>query len=142
MWIDSLNFIQSVNNVSLIFRVLSSGRINPSTTKYFDIPTMFSNSAKLNNVNPGVVRTLFEAMISDMARWTKDISIPYRIKLAQGQAKDDEYVLLKLKDMPRRNNVFGGIGFEDITTAVQSGVAMTLNNIPMRDSPLEQLAKL
>ena len=138
--IDDVNVVQSSDNVSGLFRVLAGARI--TGVSYEDLASLFIDGAKLNGAGTGVTRSVLEAAISEMARWSKDSSVPLRIPLAAGKAKIDEFRFVKLKDLPRLNSVFTGIGFEDIQLAVQSGVRKTMTGETQRPSPMEELIKL
>ena len=137
--IDDVNVVQSSDNVSGLFRVLAAARI--TGVSYVDLASLFIDGAKLNGAGTGVTRSVLEAAISEMARWNKDTSVPLRIPLAAGRATEEDFRFVKLKDLPRLNSVFTGIGFEDIQLAVQSGVRKTLTGEPQRESPMEEVMK-
>ena len=139
LWIDDGHVVQSSDNVSEIFRVLASAKI--SGVAYTDLANMFIDGSKINGTNPGVTRSILEAIVSEMARWTKDPSVPLRIPLAAGRATEADFRFVKLKDLPRLNSVFTGIGFEDVQLAVQSGVRKTMSGEAQRVSPMEELVK-
>lgn len=138
--IDDVNVVQSSDNVSGLFRVLAGARI--TGVSYEDLASLFIDGAKLNGAGTGVTRSVLEAAISEMARWSKDTSVPLRVPLAAGKATQEDFRFVKLKDLPRLNSVFTGIGFEDIQLAVQSGVRKTMSGEPQRPSPMEELIKL
>ena len=138
--IDDVNVVQSSDNVSGLFRVLAGARI--TGVSYEDLASLFIDGAKLNGAGTGVTRSVLEATISEMARWSKDTSVPLRVPLAAGKATQEDFRFVKLKDLPRLNSVFTGIGFEDIQLAVQSGVRKTMSGEPQRPSPMEELIKL
>lgn len=138
--IDDVNVVQSSDNVSGLFRVLAGARI--TGVSYVDLASLFIDGAKLNGAGTGVTRSVLEAAISEMARWNKDTSIPLRVPLAAGKASEDDFRFVKLKDLPRLNSVFTGIGFEDIQLAVQSGVRKSMSGESQRTSPMEELIKL
>ena len=138
--IDDVNVVQSSDNVSGLFRVLAGARI--TSVSYEDLASLFIDGAKLNGAGTGVTRSVLEAAISEMARWSKDTSVPLRVPLAAGKATQEDFRFVKLKDLPRLNSVFTGIGFEDIQLAVQSGVRKTMSGEPQRPSPMEELIKL
>lgn len=137
--VENLNVVQSSDNVSALFRVLAGARI--TGVDYVDLANMFIEGSKLNGANPGVTRVILEAVVSEMARYNKDPNTPLRIPLAAGKASDTDFRLVKLKELPRLNSVFTGIGFEDIQLAVQSGVRKTMSGEPQRESPMEELIK-
>ena len=138
--IDDVNVVQSSDNVSGLFRVLAAARI--TGVSYVDLASLFIDGAKLNGAGTGVTRSVLEAAISEMARWNKDTSVPLRIPLAAGRATEEDFRFVKLKDLPRLNSVFTGVGFEDIQLAVQSGVRKTMSGEPQHPSPMEELIKL
>ena len=138
--IDDINVVQSSDNVTSLFRVMASARI--TGVSYTDMSKLFIEGAKLNGAKTGVPPMILEAIVCEMARWTGDVTIPLRVKLAAGQATEEEFRFLKLKELPRLNSVFTGLGFEDIQLAIQTGVRKTLSNEPQRESPMERLIKL
>ena len=138
--VENLNIVQSSDNVSALFRVLAGARI--TGVSYVDLASLFIDGAKLNGAGTGVTRSVLEAAISEMARWNKDPSIPLRIPLSQGKATEEDFRFVKLKDLPRLNSVFTGIGFEDIQLAVQSAVRKTMAGEKQQASPMEDLIKL
>ena len=138
--IDDVNIVQSSDNVSALFRVMAGARI--SGVSYTDMANLFIEGAKLNGSSPGVTRMVLEAMTSEMARWTKDQSVPLRVPLAAGKAGDTDFRFVKLKELPRLNSVFTGLGFEDVQLAVQSGVRKTMAGEPQRESPMEGIVRL
>ena len=138
--VDDLNIVQSSDNVSALFRVMAGARI--TGVSYTDMANLFIEGAKLNGANPGVTRMMLEALTAEMARWKKDLSIPLRVPLAAGKASENDVVFVKLKDLPRLNSVFTGLGFEHIQLAVQSGVRKTMAGDPQRVSPMEDIVKL
>ena len=138
--IADLNIVQSSDNVSGLFRVLAGARI--TGVSYTDLAGLFIDGAKLNGAGTGVTRSVLEAVISEMARWSKDPSIPLRVPLAAGRASEEDFRFVKLKDLPRLNSVFTGLGFEDIQLAAQSAVRKTMSGERQRPSPMEELVKL
>jgi hypothetical protein len=138
--VEDVNVVQSSDNVSGLFRILAGARI--TGVSYVDMSSLFIDGAKLNGAGTGVTRSVMEAVISDMARWSKDTSIPLRIPLHQGKATEDDMIIVKLKDLPRLNSVFTGIGFEDIQLAVQTAVRKTMTGERQSISPMEELVKM
>jgi hypothetical protein len=135
----TMRFVQSFDNVINLFAILASARI--TNVDYEELANLFITGSNLNGSNLGVSRVLVEAMISDMARWTKDRSVPLRLALSQGKAKPEDFSFVKLKDLPRLNSAYAGIGFEDIQLAVQTGVRQTMQKVPQRISPIEEVLK-
>ena len=138
--VDDVNAVQSSDNVTALFRVMASARI--TGVSYADLSSLFIDGAKLNGAKTGVTPSILEALISEMARWSEDTSVPLRIPLVAGKATESDFQVVKLKDLPRLNSVFTGLGFEDVQLAIQSGVRKTLNKEPQRESPMERLVKL
>ena len=138
--VDDVNVVQSSDSVSAIFRIMAGARI--TGVSYTDMAGLFINGARLNGVKPGVTRFMMEALTSEMARWKDDLTVPLRVAMAAGKATENDAVFVKLKDLPRLNSVFTGIGFENIQLAVQSGVRKTASGEPQRESPMERLIKL
>jgi len=138
---SNTNVIQSAANVGELFRAMAGARL--TGVAYEDIPGLFVEGARLNGADAGVTRAVLDAAIAEMARFRGDVNVPFRVALARGKAKsDDDFTMVKLKDLPRLNSVFTGIGFEDIQLAVQSGVRKTMTGEPQRESPMESIIRL
>jgi hypothetical protein len=134
----SLSVVQSANNVGEIFRAMVGAKL--TGVAYSDFAALFADGAKINGASAGVTRAVLEAVVADMARYPKDINVPLRNALAKSLVKsEDDFTMVKLKDLPRLNGVFSGIGFEDIQLAVQSGVRKTMSGEPQRESPMESI---
>lgn len=138
--VDDVKLVQSSDNVSALFRILSSARI--TNVSYTDLANLFIEGAKLNGAGTGVTRSVLEAIVSELARYKKDPSTPLRIPLVAGKATEEDFRLVRLLDIPRLNSVFTGIGFQDIGLSVQSGVLKTMSGEEQHLSPMEELIRL
>jgi hypothetical protein len=137
--VADVNVVQSSENVSEIFRALAGARIRGAG--YTDLADLFIEGSKINGASTGVTRGLMEALVSEMARWNKDPAVPFRIPLVAGKAKEGDFNFAKLRDLPRINSVFTGVGFEDIQLSVQSAVRKSMTGETQRDSPMEALLR-
>lgn len=139
VFLDTTEIIQNSGFVLQIFKIIAGARIK--NVAYEDIPNLLIEGSKLNKVNLSISRVLIEAIVSELARYDKDESLPLRIPLAKGKASSNDFTLSKLKNIPRLNSVFSGIGFEDINLAVQTAVIKSRNNTKQRISPVEKVIK-
>lgn len=101
-----------------------------------ELVTMFTDNMRLNGANVGVQSELIEAMISELFRWEKDNSIPFRMKT--NKVSEDEYTFLSIKDVARSSSVFNTLSFEDVKKSLQSSILMTRNGTKQRISPIEK----
>jgi hypothetical protein len=131
--------VQSADNVGEIFRALAGARFRGAG--YTDLVDLFVQGSRINGAKTGVTRGLMEAIVSEMARWRKDATVPLRIPLAAGRAAEGDFVFAKLRELPRINSVFTGIGFEDINLSVQAAVKKTMSGENQVESPMEELVK-
>jgi hypothetical protein len=139
IFVADVNVVQSSDSVSEIFRALAGARI--SGAGYTDLAQLFIEGAKINGTGTGVTRSLMEALVSEMARWTSDPTVPLRIPLVAGRATAEDFRFAKLKELPRLNSVFTGIGFEDIQLSVQAAVRKSMSGEAQRTSPMEDLVR-
>jgi hypothetical protein len=139
VFVADLSVVQGSENVSEIFRALASARIR--LAGYTDMAGLFVEGARINGTGTGVNHAVMEGIISEMARWKGDPTVLFRVALGAGKAGDNDFTFVRLKDLPRLNGVFTGIGFEDIQLAVQSGVRKTMSGEAQRKSPMEEIAR-
>jgi hypothetical protein len=139
VFLETTNTIQNAGYLTQIFKIIAGARIRG--VAYENLPNLLIEGSKLSGVGLPIARVLVEAIISELARWDKDESLPLRIPLAKGKALPNEYHLSKLKNIPRLNSVFSGIGFEDINLAVQTAVVKSRTNTKQRISPVEKVIK-
>ena len=137
VFIEDLLIIQSADNVSALFKVLATARVKG--VSYGDLCNLFVDGANLNGSKTGATRGVIEAIISEMVRWDKDINIPLRVAMNRGKATAEDFTVVKLKDLPRLNSVFAGVGFEDMQLSVQSAVRKTNTGEAQRKSVMEDL---
>lgn len=138
-FVDNINIVQSALNMQKVFNIISTAKL--TEVEYDNVVDIFFDAAKINAANPGTTPVIFEAIVAELARYRKDVSIPFRNALGRGIAKADEYAFARITDLPKINSVFAGIGFEDITASVQSGVVKSEQNKPQNISRLEDIAK-
>lgn len=101
-----------------------------------ELVTMFTDNMRLNGANVGVQSELIEAMISELFRWEKDNSVPFRMKT--GKVAESDYTFLSIKDVARSSSVFNTLSFEDVKKSLQSSILMTRNGTKQRISPIEK----
>jgi len=139
-FIRSTAIIQNAEAVAKIFKAITGARLRG--VGYTDLVDLFIEGSRLNGTSPGVTRGLLEAMISEMARHSDDPTQPLRIPLAAGKAEAGDFEFRRLKELPRTQSVFAGLGFEDVNAAVQSGLLRTRTKTRQSVSPMEDLLKL
>ena len=101
-----------------------------------ELVAAFNDNMKLNGASSGIQSEIVEAMVSELIRWSKDQSVPFRLKT--GKVPDTERVFLTIKETARSSSVFSALAFEDVKKAVQSAVLMTRTKQKQRYSPIEK----
>ena len=140
VFLESTINIQSAQNVFDFFRALLGARLQG--VEYTDLVKVFLASSELNATSPGVSRPVLEAMIANLARYSGDMRIPYRIALGEKKAKEGEFTLAKIKDVPALESTFGALAFEDIVKATQRSIVRNIEGAEERPSPMEEIVRI
>ena len=132
--IDKMGFSNGAKQANKFLDLLITGKFEGLTQE--DLVNIFLNNMKLNGASLGVQSEIVEAMVSELVRWKKDPSVPFRMKT--GKNSDDEFEFMSIKDVARASNVFNTLAFEDVKKALQSSVLMTRKKQKQKQSPIEK----
>lgn len=132
--IERMTYIDGPKQANRFLDLLIGGKFLDKTQE--ELVIMFTTNMGLNGANVGVQSELIEAMVSELVRWEKDNSIPFRMK--SGKVPDDQYTFLSIKDVARTSSVFNTLSFEDVKKSIQSSILMSRNNTKQRTSPIEK----
>lgn len=133
--IESMTFNNGAKQANRFLDLLITAKFEGITQE--DMLQIFLDNMSLNGANIGVQSEVAEVMISELVRWKKDNTIPFRLKI--GKVPDDEFEFMSIKDVARVSSVFNTLAFEDVKKALQSSVLMTKQNRPQRYSPVEKV---
>ena len=131
-FIKNAIIVCSPANVSGFFDVVMMGKLKG--IPYEDLALTFLRAAKINKARVGANPMILRAIISELVR---NPANGQQFRLTMKSKTDTNFKMVKLKDLPKLNSVFGGLAFEDINTSVQSGVVKTLSAEKQTISPLE-----
>jgi len=138
VFVESESIIRSPKNVEAFANLLHTGHL-PKTT-YEAVYHQYMQ-VQLDNKTPlGVPSSTIEGIIAEICRWKRNSGEPFRIGLAKG-AKDTDFVMSSLKNMPRLLSTFTGVSFEDIGKSLASGIARKREGRPNRETPMERVMK-
>ena len=139
LFMDNVKVVQSASSFYKIFKCLTVARL--TNVSYEELANTLLQGAKINGINPGVNRTLFEAFIGEMARSPLDEYVPFRVHYGQGKIKKNEFRFMRIKDIPRVSSPFTSLNFEDSTVAIQRAVQQSVSKKPQKISPIEKVMK-
>jgi len=126
VFIDNVNFVPSPKNIEAFVKLLHSGKL--PKISYENIYHQYMEVQRMNNTYLGVPSSTIEGIISELARFDRDKSVPFRLALKNASVKDSDYTLINLKLLPQNISTFSGISFENINSAIASGVDRTRHN--------------
>jgi len=132
-------FEQSVDFVErFISKMLHAGKI-PSIVGYTNIFNYYIDSIKFHSVNLRIPNLILESIISELARYKKDISKKFRTVIGESNSvKETDFKLFNIKDIPHISSNFSAITFEDMNRALQVSVQRTKTDSDKISSPLEK----
>lgn len=133
--IEKMVFIDNVNEASSFLNLFNSAKVKANTPE--DLVGIFFDNMDLNKISTRVPSELVEAMISELVRWDKDSSVPFRMQYGKTGIKPGDFTPINIKDIPRVTSVFSAISFEDVKKALQAGVYMTRTNQKQSIGPIE-----
>lgn len=101
-----------------------------------ELVKVFNTNITSNGASTGVGSEVVELMVAELTRWSKDVSVPYRMK--SGKVPKDELEILPIKEVARVTSVFSALSFEDVKKSVQASVLITRTGQEQTISPVEQ----
>jgi hypothetical protein len=131
-------FITSAKNVEKYANCLHAGRIPAG--KYADNFTQYLDIQRSNGMSMGVPSSTLEVIISELARWSGDITVPYRLALAKGAGPSD-FKMSRIKQLPYLNGTYSAVAFEDIGLALINGVVRSARGTEEPSTPMEDVVK-
>lgn len=126
-------------NANSFLTMLTTAKI--TTDKPEKLSDIFRSNTSMNGLTLRVQSALVETMISELTRYSKDVSIPYRIALNNPKVQVGEFKMVNIKEISRLSSVFNAISFEDIKKSIEASVLMTRNKKDQNISPVEAVLK-
>lgn len=138
-FMESETIVKNPNNVYKFATLFHSGNF-PKTT-YEAIYTQYMQVQFDNKTLLGVPSSTIEGIISEICRWNKDTSKPFRLGLAKN-AKPNDFKMIGIRNLPRQLSTFSGITFEDINQSIASGIARTRTGKEEKITSIEKIVKM
>jgi hypothetical protein len=131
--INRMSFFKGPKPANAFLNLFLTAKFNITPT---ELVRVFNGNIKLNGASTGVGSEVVELMVSELTRWSKDTSIPFRMK--RGSVPENEFVILPIKEVARVSSVFSALSFEDVKKSVQASVLITRTGQDQTISPVEQ----
>lgn len=138
--VKNLNIIKSVDNVEIFLKILNAAKI-PRTIPYDALPKLLDKCVDLNGVNARVSPLVYETLMTEICRYYKDPSKPFRLVIGSGKANQNDYIPMRIRGIAQNNSTYTGITFEEFDTSAVIAVNKKRYNIPQQQSPIEKVLK-
>lgn len=129
--------VQNTKAANRFLSFILNGKI-PNNLKYSDLPYNLLKSASFNGVKTGVPNSLVELLMGELARDSKDLTIPFR-KVAGKTGAETGYQTIKINELPALASTFGGLAFENINDAILSGLVNSKQGREEITAPTEEV---
>lgn len=135
----ALNIQQSYVNVEFF---LNQVLIHSSTPQlpYHLIPEMMWRCLEINKVNLNGISEVYEMMARALCK-IPGTNKPFAFAYGKGGVDPMSYEKLRYREAVQKTSVLSGILFEDISMALDTGLAQTLNGVEPIDTPLEKVIR-
>jgi len=120
--------------------VLHKGRI-PNTTDYSEIIKIYLKLLEFSGTSLGVPSLVLETIVSVLARNKEDLTKQFREVIGKGEAGENDYKLVNIKQVPSLESTFSDITFEDMNQSLINSVKRSRNNEDEKESSIEKVMK-
>ena len=134
--IDKMTYFKGPKPANVFLDLFTSGKFVDMTQE--ELVKLLNDNVRLNGASTGMNSELAEVMISELVRYKKDPSIPYRMVSNKVEETPENAIFMPIKDVARVSSVFAALAFEDIKKAVQASVFMTRTDQTQVVSPIEK----
>jgi hypothetical protein len=137
--IESTTYFNSTKTASKFVDLLINSKLNVPFENYVQL---LKDGITMNGVGLHIPSVIVECMVSELTRYKKNRSIPFRIALSDKKVDiKNDYVTVQIKDVARLSSVFNAISFEDMKKSLQSSIYMIRTNQEQSISPTERIVK-
>lgn len=140
IFLNNKKIEKGIDNCSKFIELLHNGNI-PPIIPYSEIINLYIQTLSLNGISLNNKSFIYELIISEVCRYSKDLKIPFRKVSNKEGIKETDYKNINIKDVPVLSSAYAGIAFEDIGRALVSSVNKTRNNEKQIESPIEKTIK-
>ncbi|MGL6099533.1 MAG: hypothetical protein ACRC0G_07895 [Fusobacteriaceae bacterium] len=138
--VKNLNIIKDVANVEIFLKILNSAKI-PRTIPYDALPKMLERCVDLNGINARVSPLVYETLMTEICRYFKDPSKPFRLVIGAGKAGQNEYIPMRIRGIAQNNSAYTGITFEEFDASALTAINKTRSGVEQQVSPIEKVLK-
>lgn len=138
---ECLQIVKAISNVEILVNMFLSGSI-PNTIPYEQLREVFMTGLYINGENGNVNASVLSVYVSELCRYKKDTSIPFRKIIGQGKAGSYDYVSSNVRSVCANNSTFTALTFEDIDTMMVYSINKKRYNKPQNPSPIEQIIQV
>lgn len=130
----------SAKNCKKFLDVVHNGYM-PNIISYKDIVKLYLSSMDINDTDLGSPSTIYELIVSELCRYSKDVNKPFRMALKNPSVKETEYVNVNLKKIPMLNSTYASLSFENMNESIITSIERTYSNGTEKESPIEKTIK-
>lgn len=138
---SATSVVAEIGNVEKFINLLIEGNI-PNTINYSKVLELFINSMLINKQNLGVSAVVLSVVISEIYRYKKDPTSPFRKVIGKGQAGELDYLAANARAVCANNSTFSALTFEDIDSMLVSAINKSRYNKKENESPVEQIIRV
>lgn len=142
VFIENVQLTQFFKNTEDIIKLHHNARL-PEMLEYNKILDLYIDSMNNNNASLKMPLVLIEMIISELARYKRNLDIPFRKAIGSNNSSitERDYIQMSIKNLAMRNSTFTAITSEDINQALISSINKTENNGIEKDTPIEKVIK-
>jgi len=139
IFMDNIQYKKSSDDTFKFISKLMHGAKLPNTISYDDIMKIYLNMLTISGDKLGVPAFTLEAMISELYRYKKDVSKPYRLRYKPQNPYD--YKMVRITKIPEMNSTFSGLASEDVNHQILAGILRNREGKKEMTSPVEKVLK-
>lgn len=139
VFIQNLSIKKTVKNTEKFIKILHGGKL--PVMSYEDLCEIYHLNLQMNGVNLGVKSVVLESILAELCRSKKDKAIAFRKEIGAGKAKNTDYQMINIKELPQLNSNFAAISFENMHESLVGSINRTVNKEKEIISPVEKVIK-
>lgn len=131
--------VKNILNCEAYLNALIKAKI-PDSIDYQDIFLNWYKNFKMNGFHPGTKAVILQLIIAESARYTEDLTVPFRKYAAKHKdLKTSDFKLVNMNTIAANSSVFAAIGFERVKEKLATSITMSKNDVEQSISPLEKV---
>lgn len=137
----STKIVTSIDNVEKFVNLLIAGNL-PNTINYSEILNLFLKNITFNKQKLGISALILSVVISEIYRYKKDMSLPFRKVIGAGKANELDYIAANARTVCSSNSTFSALTFEDPNTMLVTSINKLRYNKKENPSPVEKIIRI